>query len=64
MLFLYTFHSVEIVNFVCLQKQTYVVKLDLLKAKVKCPIILLVLLARENPCIILWDVQLLVNILW
>lgn len=61
MLFLYTFHSAEIVNFVCLQKLMYAVKLELLKVKVKCLTILLVLLAKDNLCTISWDAQLLAN---
>lgn len=56
MLFLYTFHSVEIVNFVCHPKQMYVVKLELLKVKVKCLMVLHVLLAKDNLYTILWVV--------
>jgi len=64
MSFLYTFHSAEIVNFVYLQKLMYVVKLELLKVKVKCPTILLVLLAKDNLYTISWDAQLLANTQW
>lgn len=64
MLFLYIFRSVGIVNFVCLQKQMSAVKLELLKVKVKCPIVLLVLLAKDNLFIISWVAQLLANTLW
>jgi len=64
MLFLYTFHSAEIVNFVCHLKQMYVVELELLKVKVKCPIILPVLHAKDNLCTISWDAQLLANTPW
>lgn len=64
MLFLYTFRNAENANFVCLLKQMYAVKLELLKVKVKCPTILLGLLAKGSLCIISWDAQLLVNTLW
>lgn len=64
MLFLYTFLSVEIVNFVCHPKQMFVVKLELLKVKVKCLMVLHVLLAKDNLCTILWVVLPFPNTQW
>jgi len=64
MSFLCTFHSVEIVNSVCLLRQMYVVKSELPKAKAKCLTVLHVLRAKDNLCIISWAAQLLVNTLW
>jgi hypothetical protein len=62
MLFHCTFHNVETVNFVCLLKQMYAVKLELPKVKEKCPMVHLVSLAKVNHYTISWDVLLSVNI--